>query len=221
MALKKSKTVRLFGAGGHSQIIKLVLQENNHKVSDVFDDKPENCHSFFKSITVGNRSNYDALSAEGDPFIIGIGDNFQRAEVARFLKSDFETAIHESAIIGNKVIIGKGTVIYAGAVIGLNSIIGKHVIINTSANVGIDNKLEDFVHISPMAALCESVEIGEGSHIGAGAIVMPKIKIGKWCTIGAGTVVTKDVKDHCVVVGNPERTIRSNKFNFPNKKLTN
>lgn len=51
---------------------------------------------------------------------------------------------------------------------------------------------------------------GDDVTIMSNAIVFGGIKIGNHVEIGAGAVVTKDVPDHCVVVGNPARIIREN-----------
>ncbi len=206
-----SKQVRVYGAGGHSQVVQSVLSQNGFEVSEVFDDYPNFSHPLSKKVPSGNRDKNMDFPHEGAPFIVAIGNNKQRAEVAKFLKTDFLKAIHHSAIIDPSSTIKKGTVVYAGSVIQTNTFIGEHVIINTLAGVGHDNIIHDFVHISPNAALCGHVEVGEGTQIGAGAVVIPTIKIGKWCTIGAGSVILKDVPDYAVVVGNPGRVIKMNR----------
>lgn len=52
------------------------------------------------------------------------------------------------------------------------------------------------------------IVIGTDCWIGGGAIILPGVTIGNGVTVGAGSVVTKDVKDRCVVVGNPARIIK-------------
>lgn len=202
--------IRLYGAGGHSQIIQSVLKENGNIVTDVFDDNPTLSHPNFTEIIKSSRKGANNFPHKGDPFIIAIGDNKQRKEVSIFLKSDYSKAIHNSSIIDCSVKIGQGTVVYAGAAIQPNTTIGKHVIINTLASVDHDNIIEDFVHISPNATLCGLVQIGEGTHVGAGAVIIPEIKIGKWCIIGAGAVIIRDVPDYSIVVGNPGKVIKMN-----------
>lgn len=203
--------IRLYGAGGHSQIIQSVLKQNGFVVTEIYDDNPQSCHPKFKKVTAGARNNIKNFPHQGEPFIIAIGDNNQRFEISKFLKSDYSKAIHKTSTIDSSAIIGAGTVVYAGAVIQPNTIIGKHVIINTLASVDHDNIINDFVHVSPNATLCGLVEVGEGSHIGAGAVIIPKVKIGKWCVIGAGAVIIKDVPDYSVVVGSPGRVIKNTK----------
>ena len=207
---KVTDKIRIYGAGGHSQVIRTVLEDNGFEVTETFDDKPEGSHYASKNVRSGARGSLDKFPHEGPPVIIAVGINAERAEIANFLKSDFEIAIHKSAVIAPSSRIGKGTVVFAGAIIQPNTKIGKHVIINTAASVDHDNIIGDYAHISPKAALCGHVEIGEGTHIGVGAVVIPCVKIGKWCTIGAGSVVLKDIPDYTTVVGNPARIIKTN-----------
>ncbi|WP_103068543.1 NeuD/PglB/VioB family sugar acetyltransferase [Aquimarina sediminis] len=206
---KESNKIRIYGAGGHSQVIREVLENNGYEVTETFDDKPSGRHYASKNVTSGARENIENFPHEGHPVIIAVGINAERAEIAGFLKSEFEKAIHESAIIAPTAKIGEGTVVFAGAIIQPNTVIGKHVIINTAASIDHDNVIGDYAHVSPKAALCGHVEVGEGSHVGVGAVVIPKVKIGKWCTIGAGTVVLKDVPDYSTVVGNPGKIIKT------------
>ena len=202
--------IRIYGAGGHSQVIKQVLELSGFQVSETFDDKPIGVHHAYSQteIVSGVRDKMAEFPHEGNPVIIAIGDNKQRKEIAEFLNSGFERAIHPSSIIAPNAKIGEGTVVFAGAIIQPNTAVGRHVIVNTGASIDHDNIIGDFAHISPKAALCGHVEVGEGSHVGVGAVVIPKIKIGKWCKIGAGSVIIKDVPDFAVVVGNPGKIIR-------------
>ncbi|WP_010517358.1 acetyltransferase [Croceivirga radicis] len=212
------KHIRLYGAGGHSGVIKDVAQLLGHQIVEVFDDYPSN-YVYWSSDTVkiGHTSAND-FPHEGPPFIIGIGDNKTSAELSHKIKTVFKLLIHPSAVISKESSIGDGTVIYAGVVIQPNTTIGKHVIVNTSASIDHDNYIADFVHVAPKATLTGHVQVGEGSFIGAGAVVIPKIKIGRWCTIGAGSVVIKDIPDNAVVVGNPAKVIRYQNFNESNGK---
>jgi len=207
--LKNNKGVRIYGAGGHSQVIKDVLEQNGYTVTDTYDDKPEGVHHASKNVHQGAREHLNDFPHKGDPVIIAVGINSDRAEISKLLKCSYAKAIHKSAIISDASTIGDGTVVFAGAIIQPNTTIGKHVIVNTGASIDHDNIIGDYAHVSPKAALCGHVEVGEGSHIGVGAVVIPKVKIGKWCTIGAGTVVLKDIPDYSTVVGNPGKIIKT------------
>lgn len=203
------KEIRLYGAGGHSEVIKDILIENGYDVTDVYDDNFNESSCQTSIVSPGIRNNKNNFPHQGSDIIITLGVNKYRYEISKILKSSFGKAIHSSSVIAKNVIIGEGTVIIAGAVINVNSIIGKHVIVNTSASIGHDCIVEDFVHISPNVALCGHVEVGFGTQIGAGSVVVQEVKVGKWCIVGAGTVVINDIPDYSVVVGNPGRIIKS------------
>tara|TARA_R110002012_G_scaffold283304_2_gene473592 strand:+ start:39840 stop:40478 length:639 start_codon:yes stop_codon:yes gene_type:complete len=204
-----SKKMRIYGAGGHSQVIREVLEAQNYSIVTTFDDKPLGSHYASKNVSDGARNDLANFEHDGPPLIIAIGNNSERAEVSKFLKCTYGKAIHSSAIIAPSASIGDGTVVFAGAIVQPNTSIGEHVIINTGASVDHDNSIGNYAHISPKAALCGHVTVGEGSHVGVGAVIIPKVKIGKWCVIGAGSVILKDVPDYTTVVGNPARIIKT------------
>ena len=206
--------MRIYGAGGHSQVIRKVLELQGYEVTETFDDKPDFVHMAYDQSYVedGARANLKSFPHAGPPVIVAIGNNKDRAEIASFLKTNYGKVIHPSAIIAKNTEIDLGTVVFAGAIIQPNTTIGKHVIINTGASVDHDIILGDFVLISPKVALCGHVEVGQGTHIGVGAVVIPKIKIGRWCTIGAGSVIIRDVPDFTTVVGNPGKIIKTERI---------
>jgi sugar O-acyltransferase (sialic acid O-acetyltransferase NeuD family) len=198
----------LYGAGGHSKVITDILNSLGIQVIRVFDDKPSEAKLRSIKIDSGIRILGKSFPELDAPLIISVGDNVRRAEIASMLNSTYGQAIHGTAIISPKALIGAGTVILHGAIVQAATEIGKHVLINTAASIDHDNVIGDYVHISPHATLCGHVQVGEGTHIGAGAVVIPSIRIGRWCTIGAGAVVIRDIPDFATAVGNPARVIK-------------
>ncbi len=195
----------LIGAGGHAKVIYEILEACSLKVAGVFDNDPG------KSLFQLPALEWDGyLRQEEDVFIISIGNNTIRKKVAERDVPDAiaATAVHPSANISPRSIIGVGTVVMAGVTINADARIGRHCIINTNASIDHDCVIEDFVHISPNATLTGNVQVGEGTQVGAGAVVIPGVKIGRWCVIGAGAVILKDVPDNATVVGNPGRIIK-------------
>ena len=142
------------------------------------------------------------------PFIISIGNNKIRKQVAERLQASYGKAIHPSAILSPTAKVGDGTVVMQGAIIQADAKVGKHCIINTGASVDHECVIGDYVHVSPHATLCGNVHVGEGCWIGAGTTAIPNLSIGKWCVIGAGSVITEDIPDHVLAFGNPCRIIR-------------
>jgi len=197
----------LFGASGHAKVIIDILEKQGIHVDHLVDADPE--IKSLQSYNVFHESSWNSES-EDQEVIISIGNNKIRKQVTDRLKNKFGWAIHPSAILGDEVSVGHGSVIMAGAIINSATDIGNHTIINTACSIDHDCHLADFVHVSPNATLCGSVSVGEGTHIGAGATIIPNLTVGKWVTVGAGAVITKDIPDFAVVVGNPGRIIRSN-----------
>ncbi len=192
----------LYGAGGHAKVIIESLEACGVRVDGVVDDNP------LLTSVLG----YPVLHAMDEaysPMIISIGNNEIRRQIAERLTVDFSTAIHPSAVVSPRAVIGEGTVVMPRAVVNVDTQVGRHCIINTAASVDHDCWLGDFVHISPNVALCGGVIVGEGTQIGVGACVTPGVKIGRWTLICAGSVVTRDIPDYCVASGDRCKPIRS------------
>lgn len=203
--LQEMNKVCLYGASGHGKVIRDIALSNKTEVVCFFDDnsaiKEIQDKKVLETSEITNFINY--------LFVISIGNNQIRKNIAKKLKVSYATLIHNKAVISSFSKINEGTVVMANAVVNVGALVGKHTIINTGSVVEHDCKLNDFVHISPNAIVAGGVEIGEGTHIGANATVIPNIKIGKWAIIGAGAVIIKDVPDYAMVVGNPGRIIKT------------
>jgi sugar O-acyltransferase (sialic acid O-acetyltransferase NeuD family) len=208
--MSQPNRIFLYGASGHAKVICEIL-ESQHRIPDgLIDDNP----------LVTSLLDYpvyhtleQASVHSGDHFIISIGNNrIRKAIVAKLNDVQFTNAIHSSAIISPRAIVGEGTVVMPNVSVNVHSTIGRHVILNTNCSVDHDCVVADFVHISPNAALAGNVKVGEGTQVGIGACVMQNITIGKWATIGAGAVIIRDVPDYAVVVGNPGRIVKMNQL---------
>lgn len=195
----------IIGAGGHGKVVADNALKNGYKdISFVDDHATGNCMGF---PIIGTSAVVESLNDGRMDFVIGIGNNTIRKEIAEKYDVNWVTLIHPSAQIAVHVSIGKGTVIMAGAVVNACANIGAHCIINTSAVVEHDNVIGDYVHISPGARLGGTVQIGEQTHIGIGASVKNNIKICEHCIVGAGAAVVKDIQEQGTYVCIPARKI--------------
>ena len=211
-----SKSVFIYGSGGHGRVIADILISQKKKVLGFIDDDSSKWGKNNSGYEVIGYDVFLELKGEVDFWvIIGIGDNGVRKHVAANReiagKARFDTAVHSSVVIGRNTSIGQGTVVMAGAVINCGSTIGQHVIINTGACVDHDCKIDEFVHISPGAHLGGGVSVGAGSWIGQGASIINNCRIGKNVIVGMGAVVIRDIPDSWVVAGNPARFLKMNK----------
>ena len=134
-------------------------------------------------------------------FLIAIGNNAVRKQIAEKYCVNWVSLVHPSAQVGVHVSIGKGTVVMAGAILNPCSVIGEHCIINTGAIVEHDNVISDYVHLSPGTKLSGMVTVGEGTWIGTGASVVNNIEICDHVVIGAGSVVIRNIRTKGTYVG--------------------
>ena len=152
----------------------------------------------------------DAIKKNCRNFIIGIGDNAARAQIAERMQGvDWYTAVHPSAIVSKfGVSIGEGSAVMANAVVNPLAKIGAHCIVNTTAVVEHDNVIADCAHISVGAKLAGWVKVGKRCFIGVGSCVRDKISIGDDCIIGAGSAVVKHITEPGVYGGVPARKLK-------------
>lgn len=196
----------IIGAGGHGKAIADNALKNGYTdICFIDDDAVGTCLDF---PIIGTSADITELNDGKTDFIIGIGNNAIRKEIAEKYSVNWVSLIHPSAQIATHVSIGKGTVVMAGAVINVCATVGSHCIINTHAVVEHDNVVEDYVHISPNAALGGTVRIGKETHIGIGATVINNIEICPNCLVGAGAIVVKNITASGTYTGVPVRKIK-------------
>lgn len=210
-----SKDVVIIGAGGHAKSIANVIYKAGDNVKGFLDDNIEAGTVIIKEKkceVLGSIINALHLQEKyhNIEFIIGIGENFKRREIAEQYEKNlnFYTAIDPSSQIALDVEIGKGSVVLANTCINTATKIGKHCIINTAAIIEHDNIIGDYVHISPNATLSGTANVGEMTHIGSGAVIKNNINICNNCIVGAGAVVVKDIKEPGVYAGVPVKRLK-------------
>jgi len=146
------------------------------------------------------------------PFIVPLfGPGNRQIAAAEAIDHGFcdpYSLIDPTAICPRSLEHGPGLYVNAACAIGAGSRFDRFVFINRGASVGHHAEFGAFVSIGPGAVLAGQIRVGTGSVIAVGAVVLPKVSIGANAVVGAGAVVTKDVPDHCLVVGNPARIVK-------------
>ncbi len=207
--INKNKLL-IIGAGGHGKVAADIAIKMKRWGQIAFLDDDETIQSSMGIEVIGKSADVFAYMNDYDLFV-AIGSNQTREKIQNELikaGANIATFIHPSAVIGQEVVIGGGTVVMAGAVINCCSKTGTGCIVNTGATIDHDNILEDYVHISPGAHLAGMVKIGKGSWIGIGAVVSNHVSIFDDCIIGAGAAVIRDITEEGTYVGVPAKKVK-------------
>lgn len=196
--------VFLYGASGHSLVVRDVVEALGGRVVALVDDGKEG--EYF-GLPIRCLENLQGIAS-----IVTIGNCQVRKRVAAKLDhlgyAFAQAMVHPAVIVSPSVSIGHGTVVMPGAIINAYARIGNHCIVNTGASIDHECVVGDFVHIAPHTTLCGNVTVGTGTWIGAGATVIQGIHIGNNVIVGAGAVVVRDIPDNVVVAGVPARIIK-------------
>lgn len=202
------KNVVIIGAGGHAKVIADIITKSNDNVIGFLDDNLslQGNRIYLDKKVIGTTKDIDKYKEYY--FVIGIGNNSTRENLATSHDLKWYTAIHPSAIIANEVSIEEGSVIMAGTIVNTGTKIGKHCIINTKSSIDHDNIIGNYTHISPGATLAGTVHIKERVWICAGATIINNITIAKNNIIGAGSVVIKDInEENGTYIGVPAKVL--------------
>ena len=222
--MKNLTPILIYGGTGQSKVIKPIIEQpgNYQIVKTIIDDTllphppfdvanfycGEKSYETFKELHP-NYSEYKFVIAIGNPH------GQVRRNLYKKLKSEGMEICNvksPTSTISWTSPIPVGCQIHSGVIINPNVQISSYCIFNTGAIVEHDCILEEGVEIGPGATVCGEVKIGENTWVGAGATVLPHLNIGKNVIIGAGSVVTKDIPDGYVVVGNPAKFLKINKY---------
>lgn len=199
----------IIGASGHGKVVADIALKMNKWKSIAFLDDDESIKSSLGIEIIGKSDDVSAYLADYD-VIVGVGKNTTRENIQEKLQAEgasIPNLIHPSAIIGEQVAMGVGTVIMAGVVINCCTEIGNGCIVNTGATIDHDNLIEDYVHISPGVRLAGTVKVGQGSWLGIGSVVSNNVYITGGCMVGAGSVVVKDINETGTYIGVPVKKL--------------
>jgi sugar O-acyltransferase (sialic acid O-acetyltransferase NeuD family) len=199
----------IIGASGHGKVVADIALKMNKWQSVFFLDDDESLKSSMGIEVIGKSNEAFKLLNDYD-ISVAIGNNAIREKLKIELESkgaSLPALIHPTAVIGEQVNIGSGTVVMAGVVVNCCTRIGKGCIINTGSTIDHDNVIGDFTHISPGVHLAGTVIIGQRTWLGIGSIVSNNVNITSGCKIGAGAVIIKDITEPGIYVGVPVRRV--------------
>ncbi|OHB60791.1 MAG: hypothetical protein A2Y12_16105 [Planctomycetes bacterium GWF2_42_9] len=192
--------------------------------------------SLLKSITsFGSKikTNYDfrmSLINKLAEIWISVEEEFDRAcgrqQAMKLCNTGKDCRIHgqviirnpENLTIGDYVRIGRGCYFFCagGLIVGNNTQISRYVTIYTGNH---DTKGDAIPYND--SYVYKPVTIGHSVWIGMHVCIVPGVKIGDGAIIGMGTVVSKDVPPGAVLVGAPQRIVKTRNMEQFNKHHRN
>lgn len=199
------KRLIILGAGGHGKVVADIARKAGKWENIAFLDDNSTVKESVGFEVIGKIDDATKHIADSD-FFIALGNNALRGKLQNDLISKgafITTLIHPSAVIGEDVEIGEGTVVVAGVVINFSVRVGRGCIINTNSSVDHDSIIGDFVHISPGVNIAGNVNVGKRCWVGIGSAVIHDVNLCDDCIIGAGAVVIKDIVEPGTYVGVP------------------
>lgn len=148
----------------------------------------------------------DYTISEDDVFTCAIASPPAREKVIGALLDNgakFIDIIHKTAIIHGSVQRGRGIVMCPYSAIGDSAVIGDFVVLNGLSAIGHDCVVGDYTCIMSHVDITGHTVIGRNVFIGGGAGTVPKARIGDGAYVGAGSVVLRKVNPGAKVFGNP------------------
>jgi sugar O-acyltransferase (sialic acid O-acetyltransferase NeuD family) len=200
----------IYSHGGYAREMHqcVLAQYPNEQVAFVDDNPSKTAISYDESKNIG--------ANVASSFVISFADPALRLRKTEQVLSDGFSLFSvqaATAIIGENVVLGEGSVMSDFALITSDARIGVGFQCNIYSFIAHDCVVGDFVTLAPRVSVNGRVEIGDGVYIGTGATILPgedgnPVRIGSGAVVGAHALVTRDVPEGVTVVGIPAKQLK-------------
>jgi sugar O-acyltransferase (sialic acid O-acetyltransferase NeuD family) len=207
------KKLYIVGAGGFGRELKTWVSHHplfaNDLVFEGFLDDNKNALDLFSNFAPVYSLGEHQVSSE-NIYLCGIAlPSLKEKLILSLIEkgAQFESFIHPSSIIGERVQLGRGSVICPQCVLSCDIKLGDFTTLNIATTIGHDVQVGDWTTASAQVDLTGGVKVGRGVFFGSRANVIPQKSIGDYATIAAGAVVFTSVPAKTTFAGNPAREI--------------
>nr|WP_319510896.1 hypothetical protein [uncultured Draconibacterium sp.] len=212
--MEKIEEIFLLGIGANTPVFIDLAEHCGYVVKGLYhynsDRTGEDEHGF--RIQGSFDDLYDMNNLEGMNFLLTMGDNVIRREVAKKLREiggKVPPLIHPTSVVSRFTKISDGVCISAFSHIQADTKIGKDTVILSGVNVSHNNTIGEGCFIAGGSTIGAYTDVGNFVFIGQGVMtISSKVKnIGDHAFIGAGSLVTKTINKYERVVGRPAKSI--------------
>ena len=211
------KKTCIIGAGGFGKEVFTIIKQNlmcytsrhywmEDYVCFMVDDEYYNESEIF-GVKVIPKSEFDPYKYN---LVVAIGDPVERKNIIESLPDDvsFTSIVHHTAIMGDLVEIGEGSIITAGVIVTCDVKIGKHAHLNLHTTIGHDCVIGDYFTTAPAVNISGKCKIGDCVYFGTTSAIREKLTVVDNVTVGMGGIVVKDVLESGVYIGNPLKKLK-------------
>jgi sugar O-acyltransferase (sialic acid O-acetyltransferase NeuD family) len=207
------KNLYIVGAGGFGREVYAWIKHHTEfnkswVLAGFLDDNLEALKPFNNFANVALLKNHQV--SKSNVYICALGLPLVKSKLLAPLieqKAEFISFIHPTAVIGERVKIGRGVVVCPGVSISVDISIGDFSMIGPNTTIGHDGKIGAWCTLCAQCDVTGRVTIGDGVFLGSRVSIIPSKKVGSQSILGAGSVVISDVPEGVTVVGNPARIL--------------
>lgn len=212
--MENKKRLFIIGAGGFGRELELYLdkikeEERDWQLTGYLDDNLNALDNYPSNYKVVGDINSFSFK-EDDLVVLAIANPDVKEQIYNSLKDkvQFYTFIDQSALVGEFVEVGEGSIICPNCIVTTNVKLGRFTILNIGTQIGHDVCLKDYCSLMPNVDIGGNCEIEDKVFIGTNSTVIPAKRIKEKSVLGAGAIVVKDLAESGTYVGNPAKMIK-------------
>ena len=207
----------IFGAGGFgkevAELAKFVNNTNHRWNEIVFQDDvlDEGELLGFRTFHTGS---VERIFARNEiEYVIALGEPISKEKVYLNLKNkgySFANIIAPDAQVSEFAMLGEGVIVKKGSIIQAEAVVGNNVTLQSYVAIGHGAKVGDHCQLSTFSVIGGNTTVGAGTYISMNCSIRDKISIGERVIVSAGSAVLRDVASDVTVAGNPARVVLKN-----------
>ena len=203
---ENGRTLLIGGGKGASQLLSVLLHEENTTVVGILDDTQEKQGLSIMGVPIlGLVADLKAITDKFsiDSIVCSVSTSIKFRKLifneATTLNLKLANVIHPTACFDDDVRIGSGNYIGANCYFGNSTIIGDSCFISSGCIFEHHNRIGNTVTTGPQVVTSGNVLIGDEVKFGTGIYIEPNVKIGDKAVISSGSIITQHIPDSAIL----------------------